>query len=320
MKKPKIKLPSNVKYVYLLRPSIKKAYHICTAKYMTFDNTEIAKMRNDQIKVYCGHGFGGLKCVKGKLSFSESVNYALICSNNYRKIPADVWGIDINDKRMISIGFPGLDVLIGNKVDEVSKITSKKYKKVILWMPTFRKGGGYKRNDSTKEQPLGIPLFETNDELNEINKVLIEYNFLLIIKIHPKQDLSNLNVQNFSNIVVLTGEDIKKIDVDNYRLMNSCDALISDYSSVAFEFLHLDRPISYVLDDMNEYKLGFVVDDIHTLMAGKEIYSKKDFKDFIEDLYNDNDSYKERRKKLRNYLYDYHDTNSCERLAKLMGL
>ena len=196
----------------------------------------------------------------------------------------------------------------------------KKFKKVILWMPTFRKGGGYNRNDSTKEQKLGIPLIESIEAYNYINNILKELDILLIIKIHPKQDLTDLKIGDLSNIIVLTGEKVKKINVDNYKLMKCTDALISDYSGAAYEYLQLDKPLAYVLDDMNEYKIGFVVEDIHQLIAGHEIYSIDDMVKFIKDISEENDIYREKRKKIRDYIYDYHDGNSCERLAKLLKL
>ncbi|WP_416386747.1 hypothetical protein [Blautia faecis] len=39
-----------------------------------------------------------------------------------------------------------------------------------------------------------------------------------------------------------------------------------DYSGAAYEYLQLNRPIGYVLDDLNEYISGFVVEDIHQLI------------------------------------------------------
>ena len=102
--------------------------------------------------------------------------------------------------------------------------------------------------------------------------------------------------------------------------MKCADALISDYSGAAYEYLQLNRPLGYVLDDINDYKIGFVVDDIHKLMAGHEIYTIEDLKKFIIDVIDDNDTYKERREKLRDYIYKYHDGNSSERLAKLLEL
>lgn len=191
---------------------------------------------------------------------------------------------------------------------------------MILWMPTFRKGGGYHRNDSRKEQKLGIPLIETQEQYLKLNNYLAENDVFLIIKIHPKQDLENLKIKDESNIKVLTGETVKKLELDNYALMKCADALISDYSGAAYEYLQLDRPIGYVLDDVNDYIAGFVVEDIHTLIAGAEIYNFEQLESFIVNVVSENDSFKERREKIRNYIYEYHDANSSKRLVELLGL
>lgn len=225
------------------------------------------------------------------------------------------------DKRIIAIGYPAQDIFFDeSKSDEIRKITSRKYKKVILWMPTFRKGGGYHRNDSRKEQKLGIPLIETQEQYLKLNNYLAENDVFLIIKIHPKQDLENLKIKDESNIKVLTGETVKKLEIDNYALMKCADALISDYSGAAYEYLQLDRPIGYVLDDVNDYIAGFVVEDIHTLIAGAEIYNFEQLESFIVNVVSENDTFKERREKIRNYIYEYHDANSSKRLVELLGL
>ena len=96
--------------------------------------------------------------------------------------------------------------------------------------------------------------------------------------------------------------------------------MISDYSGAAYEYLQLNRPIGYVLDDVNEYISGYVVEDIHQLIAGHEIYDFEQFKNFIMDVVNHNDKYKEKRIKVRDYIYKYHDGHSSERLAKLLNL
>ena len=187
-------------------------------------------------------------------------------------------------------------------------------------MPTFRKLKGSNRNDSSVDLNVGIPLINSIEEYNKLNKFLQEKDNLLIIKIHPKQDLSTLKIKSTSNIIVLTGEDIKSLEIDNYRLMSCIDALISDYSSAASEFLHVNKPIAYVLNDMNDYKLGFCVDNIYDLIAGHEIYNITDFKKFIEDVSNNLDPYKEKRKKVRDFIFSCCDGNSCKRLADLLQL
>ena len=51
-----------------------------------------------------------------------------------------------------------------------------------------------------------------------------------------------------------------------------------------------------------------------------EIYDFEQFKNFIMDVVNHNDKYKEKRIKVRDYIYKYHDGHSSERLAKLLNL
>ena len=320
-KKVMDKLPANVETVPLYGPNIKKAYYVCTSKYFTFDCENVQKMRKGQVMVCCGHGAGGFKNVKGKLMIPKCVDYILVQSKSYAPIQANQWSIESSDKRLISIGYPAQDIFFdGSESNELQKLTSQKYKKVILWMPTFRKGGGYHRNDSRKEQKLGIPLIETQEQYLKLNNCLAENNVFLIIKIHPKQDLENLKIKDQSNVKVLTGETVKELKIDNYAMMKCADALISDYSGAAYEYLQLDRPIGYVLDDMNDYIAGFVVKDIHTLIAGTEIYNFEQLASFIVDVVSEKDSFKERRKKIRDYIYEYHDANSSKRLAEIMGI
>lgn len=314
-------LPENVETVPLYGPNLRKAYYVCTSKYFTFDCENVRKMRDNQIMVYCSHGAGGLKNAKGKLHVPPYVDYILVQSKAYAPIQANQWSVTYPDERIIAIGYPAQDVFFdGSRSDEIEKITLQKHKKVILWMPTFRKGGGYHRNDSRKEQKLGIPLIETKEQYMKLNNYLAENNVFLIIKIHPKQDLENLKIKDESNIKVLTGETVKKLKIDNYALMKCADALISDYSGAAYEYLQLNRPIGYVLDDMNDYIAGFVVEDIHTLIAGAEIYNFEQLEAFIVNVVSENDSFKERRENLRDYIYEYHDANSSKRLAELLGL
>ena len=167
---------------------------------------------------------------------------------------------------------------------------------------------------------MGIPLIETITEYEQLNEFLNQKDILLIIKIHPMQELLNLKISDRSNIKVLTGIRVKKLGVDNFRLMACCDAMISDYSAAAYDFLQLNKPIAYVLSDMNEYKPGFVVDDIHTFLAGHEIYTLEDMLMFLHDIDKNNDTYKDKREKIRDFVYAYHDGNNSKRLAEFIGL
>lgn len=312
-------LPDNVECVPEYKPSIKKNYYKWIAKWFSCDQDCPGKLRKEQISIYLSHGAVGLKNAAGLSSLPESLDFCLTASDWWLPFSAKEYLMDVTDKRLKICGYPVHDFFYNDQPGDLKKLISGEFDKTILWMPTFRRSIN-NRTDSIFPQRLGIPLIQTKDEYLELNNCLSQLNILLIIKIHPKQDLSTLNICDLSNIKVLTGEMVKHKDIDNYRLMKDVDALISDYSSVAYDFLHLDRPIAYELSDLEGYIRGFIVDDIHEMMAGHEIREIKELYEFINDVAEGNDRYSVERKELFDRVFKYHDGNSCERIVKLLGL
>lgn len=312
-------LPENVEGYEYTGINLKRAMYHCTAKYIFSEHHVIPAVRDDQIAVFMRHGAGGLKNAANVMTLPHGFKYILGMSKSYAHIEKLERLFSDDDYKILYLGFPSHDSLFKNNSSELKKVTSQEFKKVLLWMPTFRKNVSG-RNDSTLESPLGIPLINTMEEYEKLNLLLKDKNCLLVIKIHPMQDLECLKISDQSNIRVLTGPNVKELNVDNYRLMSCCDAMISDYSGAAYDFLQLDRPIAYVLSDMDQYKLGFVVDNIHELVAGKEIYSLTDFFDFINSVASNEDEFKEKREKIRDFVYNYHDGDNSSRLVSYLGI
>lgn len=313
-------LPNNVDKVYLSKPSIKKSYYKYMAKYFISDNNCEAKLRKDQVSLHLGHGAIALKNTKGMLPIPSDLDYITCPSEEYKHYFAYKFILDEDDPKLIYTGYPVHDILYGNDPGDLHKLTNFKYNKVILWMPTFRKGGGFGRNDSNVEQALGIPLIKDIEEFNVLNAYLAKNNCLLIIKIHPMQDMSVLHIKDTSNIKVLTGKSVKELGIDNYRLMKDTDALISDYSSSSYDYLHLNRPIGYVFDDLENYKLGLIVDDLDHYIAGDKIMNFQDMQHFIDKIVEEKDDKKNEREELLKRLFTYRDGHSCERIVKLLGI
>lgn len=313
------KLPSNVSCFPLFKPSIKKDYVICKAKFFTADCNVSGKVRDGQKSYYLSHGAFSLKKSKGKVDVPSCVDYILIPSEYTRKIQES----EYNPKpctKLISIGFPVHDQLLKPCIPQLCKMNLDASKKTIIWMPTFRKGGGYRRNDSFAVLPFGIPLVTNREQLLELNKILKENNAQMIIKIHPMQDMTTVHIDNQSNIKLLTGEMCKSLGIDNYELLKETVAMISDYSSVAFDYLFLDKPLGYIFSDLKEYKSGLVVDDPSELLAGPIINNFGQFKNFIFNVLQGNDEFQDKRINLKHKIFDFDDGNSCKRLAEHMGL
>lgn len=318
-KKPD-ELPKNVTAFYLYKPSLKKQMTICTARYILTCQDVIGSVREGQISLYMTHGPLGLKSIKGKCNLPENLTYILMPSEYLLPIMCDQYGIEYSKIKALILGYPMHDCLYTNERGDLYKITSDKFRKVVLWMPTFRKSIAFGREDSNAVEPLGIPIFNTLYEVQELNDFLKNNNSLLIIKIHPMQDLSTIKIHSFSNIKLLDEKSVKKLDVNNNRLMKDADALISDYSSAAYDYMHLDRPVGFTMDDAKEYKLGFIVDDPQELIGGQIIYNEHDFMNFIFDVLDNKDPYKEKRNEIFNKVYKFHNGDSCQRLADFLKL
>jgi CDP-glycerol glycerophosphotransferase len=82
---------------------------------------------------------------------------------------------------------------------------------------------------------------------DQLNDALVESNRLLMFKAHP----------NFANIAPkdTTWSNVRILDstVDLYQVLPACDILVTDYSSIAYDYLLLDRPIIYFVPDHERY-------------------------------------------------------------------
>ena len=272
--------------------------------------------------IYFDHGSFSLKNVKKYVNIPETVDYYLTASANFDPIFCETRNVPYPSSKLLHLGYPMHDVFYQDIPSELLKMTKKKYDKVILWMPTFRKGG-VGRIDSNAEYTYGIPLIEKQEEFGTLQRTLEELDILLIIKIHPMQDKESTKLLmkcTSDNISVLTGDTVKQLDIDNYRLLKDADALISDYSSIAYSYILLDRPIGFVLSDLNDMKYGFCVDNPDFFMTGQRIYTLDDMISFIQNVSENKDEYREERRNLCNWLHEHQDGNSCERIVKFLNL
>lgn len=318
-KKPEA-LPQNVECYGIYKPSLKKDYYLSNAKYILTCQDALGIVRDGQKAYYLTHGAMALKNTKGNISVSDSMTYILAPSEYLKSIQADLLSIPYPNDKQIILGYPCHDVLYNLESGDLSKLTDYTFNKVVLWMPTFRKSKIDNRIDSSIEYTMGIPIVSDIEEYKKLNNILNSLDILLIIKIHPMQDLEQIKIYSDTNIIVIDGNKVKELDIDNYRLMVDADAMISDYSSSGTDFLHTGRPIAYTLDDINEYKLGFIVENPKDFMPGMKIYCFENLINFFVSLNNGEDEYYTQRKSVLNKMFTFHDGNSSSRLAEHLGL
>ena len=107
-------------------------------------------------------------------------------------------------------------------------------------------------------------------------------------------------------------------NADIYPVLKYSDALITDYSSIYFDYLLLDKPIIYYPIDLEEYQKkcrGFYR-PYEELTAGVKAYNEQELINAIQDVINGVDDYKEERKVLRDKIFKYQDGRNCERVVE----
>lgn len=320
--KVNVTLPQNVTAIKLDKLSFRKNYYLCRAKIILYEDRTVPRIWENQIVIYCTHGGITFKNVKGHLKVVDDISYVLSPSSNYDPLMCENYSIPYPNNKMLHLGYPSNDSLFEKENHEVAKLTPKHFRKNVLWMPTFRKSKSG-RNDSDSNQPLGIPLFESAEQLFAFDKKLNETDTLLVIKFHPMQDLSQVRLpENLHNIIFITAESTKKLDLDAYRLMGCMDAMIGDYSSAAYSFLMLNRPIGFVLSDLDAYKPGLTYESVAGMdvLPGEKIRSIGDLELFITNLANQVDRFAEDRARLAGWLYEDLDGKASERLAEFLQL
>ena len=198
-------------------------------------------------------------------------------------------------------------------------INKAKYSKVIVWMPTFRNSKDNRFHNGRVSEKTDLPLMYDISDIEKFNDYLKSRNVLVIIKAHPMSRLKN---SKYSNIFVINNNHLMKKGVKLYEFLKEFDALITDYSSVFPDFLILNRPIGFTMDDYDEYEKtrGFFFDNFKEYMPGHHMYNYEELIAFINDVINENDEYKVARESILPVFWKYTDNNNCKRLADFAGI
>lgn len=276
------------------------------------------KPSSKQIVIHLRHGNANFK-TSGLLSGINNGNefyftYMIAPSDYYISIMAKEYGCSETNIKVA--GDPLCDMLLNASRD---KYDFRRFKKMLLWTPTFRQSD-YLGYDDSHMDTL-IPLFK-EEEYADLNIKLKENNICLVVKLHPSQNAPVGLNRHFSHLSVYSHKEFEEIKYDMYTLMAQSDGLVGDYSSASMQYLLLDRPLAFVVPDIEDYgkTRGFVFEQPEDYMGGHIIKTKEQFYDFIDDFANDKDVYREKRHWVCDQIYKYKDANSCQRIVKLSGL
>lgn len=142
-----------------------------------------------------------------------------------------------------------------------------------------------------------------------------------MIKKHPFQLGWSENEEGFTNIRYVTEKLLEEKEVFLYSLVGVCDGLLTDYSSIAVDFILLNRPIGFVLTDYELYEKarGFVFEKPLDYMPGEKIYNFTELQGFFEHVGDGKDLFAEERQRLLPVMHNPTENYSA-RLAETLHL
>lgn len=267
------------------------------------------KKAKNSIYVELWHGIGlkpvGFSCdnpskedIRGYENISQIVDLFVVPNDFWRIIYSSIFKTEVT--RIKSLGMPILDYFKNsdgkNNLKKVLGMDIDCYKKIIMYMPTFK--NGFNHNDINIDNE-NVFNFKENFELNELNNYLKDNNYLLCVKKHPG-DMKNIDIKSMSNIININEQQLLRNNISINELMNAFDLLITDYSSVGVEFLFLNKPVLFITSDLEEYlkNRGIIFGNYDFWMeCGPKVDNIKDlYKEIFQLLENENYYIKERDK------------------------
>lgn len=282
-----------------------------------------------QITVNLWHGCGYKNVAKEshvvqKKKSMMHFDYALVPGEVFVNTKSKYWKCP--KEKLLLLGYPRYDWMLHpslKKTEIMQRIFSRNEHKVLIWMPTFRQSELIDSAEKHMKMPFVLPGLKNEEELQLLDAFLEKEQIFLIIKKHPLQSEWKLSEDKFHNIGFVTQKKLKQNNIQLYELLSICDGLLTDYSSVAVDYMLLNRPIGFVLSDMKQYEnsRGFIFDNILDYMPGEKIYDLKGIQKFVKQIINGEDMFEEERRKLLPLMHCMPIKESyCYELANFLNL
>ena len=218
----------------------------------TWHGTPLKKLAHD-IEVPDGTTFyrSGMSIEEMRSTYDNDVskyNYMISPSSFTTEVFQSAFAI--NKDRLIETGYPRNDILSNYQDEDIDRIKAElklpKDKKFILYAPTWRDNSFNLKGYTFK---LEVDFKKWQNELGDEYIVLFKPHYLII------NDFDLESVKDFVYFI-----DPKE---DISRLYLIGDILITDYSSVFFDYAILKRPIYFYMYDLESYRdelRGFYLD------------------------------------------------------------
>lgn len=288
-------------------------YHIkctiCSNSFLDFQEDDSKEDKKQYLRFYLSHGIP-IKSVKEYYTVRGRADYLLSPSQSMNALMATEFGI--SEENVIATGFARNDVFSLPPID-LNAILKSPFKKVIIWYPTYRQN----KNGTIDTGGDSLPLIHDERFAELLNDTARECNVLLIVKPHFMQDVSKIHKLQLDHIRLIDDSFFEKNDLTSYQMLAASDALITDYSSVYYDYTLRDRPICVIWEDVDSYRKfpGFAV-NLETMLTGAEkVYTIEELCEFVRRVANGVDRVRNERRVIRDLVHYSTDGRNAERSA-----
>ncbi|MDN3436893.1 CDP-glycerol glycerophosphotransferase family protein [Planococcus sp. APC 3900] len=264
------------------------------------------------IITHVSHGIEGFKKIliqKEDVPLLKRTDYFNCASQYEYELKLNKWKIP--EKKLILTGFPRFDRYPPNQ-------PSKEVKNILMMM-TWREW----LFDLTKEEFIESPYFKNTTGLLKhqgIQQLLTDHNLHLNIALHPFMK----KFESYFTGLTDNEHGIKFLDFNQETIEYSIDhndMLLTDITSVSWDFLYLNKPIIFYMFDQQEYleKRGTYL-NLDSDLYGYKADSIDHVYEYLKKIIEEKITYNEWYPKASDYI-DYFDQDNCKRLTeRVMGL
>ena len=308
--KPTISEDKNTFFINVKKEKWRYWYYYHVSKCLISCNEYLVSVSDKQFSMYLCHG-NPIKDIRNYYNFPSGFNFILASSKKMSELRHLLYGVD--NKMLIPLGYPRNDELTNTKINLCS-LFSVSFSKIIVWYPTFRQ---HKKNDLLTECSHALPIIWDAKRANQLNETAKQHKVLIVCKPHPAQDISVIKDQKLSNLIFINDEFFSEHNITSYQFVGSCDALLTDYSSIYYDYTLCDKPIAVVWEDIEEYRKnpGFVMDIDYMMQGGVKIYTLDELSNFITDVANGIDKLALERREIRDLCNISTDGKNAKRVV-----
>lgn len=129
--------------------------------------------------------------------------------------------------------------------------------KLVVWLPTYRQlwvNNRVEQIDAAGDEPDALSL----ETLAELDQQLDGADVQLLVKLHPLDVKNQQAWPAYRNIDIYSDRRFRSEDRNIYKVLGGADALVTDFSSIAIDYIPARKPMAFFAPDQSSYSRGFV--------------------------------------------------------------